>query len=194
MTAHYGKSASVLLRALLEAESRPCHAALRRANKPQGLRHLRSCGILATQSAPLPLPSPVHMQTRSFLNLALPILGSKRIEYMESKVLGYSIKQMFDIVENVGNYKMFVPWCNSSKVLSSRKGVTRAELEVGFPPIVERYISEIHIKPNHQIRAVCNDGALFNHLETVWRFGPGLPGRPDTCTLNFFVSSLNTCQ
>ncbi|CAJ0967813.1 unnamed protein product [Ranitomeya imitator] len=188
MTGHCGKSASVLLRALLEAESRPCHAVLRSAGKRQGLRHLSSCGILASQCTPLPPSSPVHVPTRSFLNLVAPILGSKRMEYTESKVLGYSINQMFDIVANVEDYKMFVPWCNSSKVLSSRNGVTRAELEVGFPPIVERYISEIYIKPNHQIRAVCNDGKLFSHLETVWRFGPGLPGRPDTCKLEFFVS------
>lgn len=188
MAGHCGRSASVLLRALLETESRPCHAALRRAGKQQGLRHLSSCGILASPCTRQPLPSPALVQTRSFLNLAAPILGSKRIDYTESKVLGYSIAEMFDIVANVENYKMFVPWCNSSKVLSSRNGVTRAELEVGFPPLVERYTSQIHIKPNHQIRAVCNDGKLFSHLETMWRFGPGLAGRPDTCTLDFFVS------
>ncbi|XP_044154358.1 coenzyme Q-binding protein COQ10 homolog B, mitochondrial-like [Bufo gargarizans] len=188
MAGHCGRSTSALLRALLEAERGPCHAALRRAGKQHGLRHLNSCGILASQCTRLPLPSPVHVQTRSFLNLVAPILGSKRIDYTESKVLGYSIDQMFDIVANVKDYKMFVPWCNSSKVLSCRNGVTRAELEVGFPPIVERYISEIFVKPNHQIRAVCSDGKLFSHLETVWRFGPGLPGRPDTCTLDFFVS------
>ncbi|KAG8565953.1 hypothetical protein GDO81_013045 [Engystomops pustulosus] len=189
MAGHCGRSSTILLRALLEAESRPCHAALRRSsNKQQGLRHLSSCGILASQSTRLPLPSPVQVQSRSFLNLATPFLGSKRIDYTESKVLGYSIDQMFDIVAKVEDYKMFVPWCKSSKVLSSRNGVTRAELEVGFPPIVERYTSEIYVKPNHQIRAVCNDGKLFSHLETVWRFGPGLPGRQDTCTLDFFVS------
>ncbi|XP_069809237.1 coenzyme Q-binding protein COQ10 homolog B, mitochondrial-like [Dendropsophus ebraccatus] len=191
MAGHCGRNASMLLRALLETESRPCQAALRRAgSKQQGVRHLSSCGILASQCTRLlPLPSPVqHVQARSFLNLTAPILGSKRMDYTESKVLGYSVEQMFDIVANVEDYKMFVPWCKSSKVLSRRNGVTRAELEVGFPPIVERYTSEIFIKPNHQIRAVCNDGKLFSHLETVWRFGPGLPGRPDTCTLDFYVS------
>ncbi|XP_053309802.1 coenzyme Q-binding protein COQ10 homolog B, mitochondrial-like [Spea bombifrons] len=183
-----GRSASVLLRALVEAESRPCQTVIRRAKAQRGFRHLDSCGILASQYPKLPLPSYIQTQTRTFLNFAAPLLGNKRMDYTESKVLGYSIEQMFDIVSNVEDYKMFVPWCNSSKVLSSRKGITKAELEVGFPPIVERYVSEISVIPQHQIRAVCNDGKLFSHLETVWRFSPGLPGRPDTCTLDIYVS------
>ncbi|XP_075033483.1 coenzyme Q-binding protein COQ10 homolog B, mitochondrial-like [Mixophyes fleayi] len=188
MAGHCGRSTSVLLRALLDSESRPCQAVMRRVQKQHGLRHLNSCGILSSRCTQLPLPSPVHVQKRSFLSLAVPFLGSKRMDYAESKVLGYSIGQMFDIVANVEDYKMFVPWCNSSKVLSCHNGVTRAALEVGFPPITEQYVSEISIIPQHKIRAVCNDGKLFSHLETVWRFSPGLSGRPDTCTLDFYVS------
>ncbi|OCT61982.1 hypothetical protein XELAEV_18043066mg [Xenopus laevis] len=189
-TCCWGRSGlSSLTRALLEAEKRQCRALVRTGKKPQGIRYLSSCGILASRCPKLPRPaSPTHIQGRTFLNLAAPLLGSKRIEYSESKVLGFSIEQMYDIVADVQNYKIFVPWCNRSKVLSCKKGVTRAELEVGFPPVVERYVSEISVIPLHQVRAVCCDGKLFNHLETVWRFSPGLSGRPDTCTLDFCVS------
>ncbi|KAG8446627.1 hypothetical protein GDO86_014181 [Hymenochirus boettgeri] len=188
MAGHCRRSVSVVLRSLLEPRSRQCRSVIRGAKKQRqsGLCHLSSCGILATHCTKTPLPSPV--QTRTFLNLAAPLLGSKRMEYSESKVLGFSIEQMYEVVANVENYKIFVPWCNCSQVLSCKKGVTRAELEVGFPPIVERYVSEIYVIPLHQVRAVCRDGKLFSHLETVWRFGPGLPGQADTCTLNFYVS------
>ncbi|KAM4622788.1 coenzyme Q-binding protein COQ10 homolog B, mitochondrial-like [Discoglossus pictus] len=189
MAGHCRRGASVLLRALLEAESRPGLALMGRGTRKQpGVRHLSSCGILATQCQKRLPPAPSQGQTRTFLNIAVPFLGSKRIEYSESRLMNYSIDQMFDVVAKVGDYKIFVPWCNKSNVLSCHKGVIRAELEVGFPPLVERYVSEITILPQHKIRAVCNDGRLFSHLETIWRFNSGLPGKPDTCTLDFFVS------
>uniref|UniRef100_A0A8C5WDP1 Coenzyme Q-binding protein COQ10 START domain-containing protein n=1 Tax=Leptobrachium leishanense TaxID=445787 RepID=A0A8C5WDP1_9ANUR len=179
--------ASALLRALLESDTRP---ALTRTARPNpGVRHGGCCGVLTSDLMKLPRPSPVQIQAqRSFLNLAAPLLGSKRINYSESKTLGYSVKQMFDIVSNVENYKLFVPWCKGSKVLSRNKGVTKAELEVGFPPFMERYVSDISVIPQHQVRAVCSDGKMFSHLETMWRFSPGKSGNSDTCTLDFYVS------
>lgn len=205
---------------------------------------------------------------------------------------------MYELVANVGDYRLFVPWCRRSAVLSRRGHVLRAELEVGFPPLHERYLSEVSLGPR-QIRVSCGvppclglgfasgfgaqqdpcggeklgaggtggeglrctldpetpncscarkaapqqrspcpktapaapcpvpclalgDGAgavpaalpgagcavpgpppaaffalpqavssdcrLFRHLETLWSFGPGLPGRTDSCSLDFSVS------
>uniref|UniRef100_A0A493T9T6 Coenzyme A synthase n=1 Tax=Anas platyrhynchos platyrhynchos TaxID=8840 RepID=A0A493T9T6_ANAPP len=99
----------------------------------------------------------------------------------------YSAQQMYELVANVGDYRLFVPWCRRSAVLSRRGHVLRAELEVGFPPLHERYLSEVSLGPR-QIRAVSSDCRLFRHLETLWSFGPGLPGRTDSCSLDFSVS------
>lgn len=38
-------------------------------------------------------------------------------------------------------------------------------------------------------QAVCTDGKLFNHLETLWRFTPGAAGQTGSCNVEFFVSS-----
>ncbi|XP_066554628.1 coenzyme Q-binding protein COQ10 homolog, mitochondrial isoform X2 [Amia ocellicauda] len=152
--------------------------------------HLGSCGILASRRASLPLPPAATTScppSRTFLNLAAPLIA-RRMEYFEARLMGYSPEQMYDVVSNVDSYKHFVPWCKRSKVVRGHNSVLKAHLEIGFPPIVERYTSEVTVIPNHQVRAVCTDCSLFNHLETVWRFCPGPPDQPESCTVEFHVA------
>lgn len=64
----------------------------------------------------------------------------------------YTPEQLYNVVANVDQYQQFVPWCKKSRVFKGQSGDFQAELEIGCPPIVERYTSEVTIIPNHKVR------------------------------------------
>eukprot|EP00884_Botryococcus_braunii_P023456 jgi/Botrbrau1/9795/Bobra.0322s0003.1 len=109
---------------------------------------------------------------------------SKR--HQERKLIGYSPEQMYEVVADVEKYKEFVPWCQKSKILSTRASrFVKAELEVGFNLFVERYTSDVHLHPPVKVVSHVNDSSLFDHLDSTWEFKPGpVPG---TTWLTFYV-------
>ncbi|KAM3863805.1 coenzyme Q-binding protein COQ10 homolog, mitochondrial [Diretmus argenteus] len=185
------RASPLFFRSLVDmCEARASNAAARGNHRRANIRHLGSCGVLAVRRAPPPLSlaaAAITTPSCSFINLAAPI-STRRMEYTESRTLEFSLEQMYNLVASVDQYQHFVPWCKKSRIMKRRNGDVRAELEIGFPPLVERYTSEVTVVPNYQVRAVCIDGSLFNHLETLWRFSPGAEEQPDSCKVDFSVS------
>ncbi|CAN7997614.1 unnamed protein product, partial [Ixodes hexagonus] len=125
---------------------------------------------------------------RNFFRLVKPSGSDRTLQYSERKLLGYSMDQMYEVVSRVEFYRDFVPWCTRSQVVARNERALTAHMQVGFPPVLESYTSQVQLQRPTLVRAVCRDGRLFNHLETTWRFEPGLQDNPKSCTLDFKAS------
>lgn len=108
--------------------------------------------------------------------------------YKEKQLIGYSPEQMFDVIQDTENYKHFLPFCRQSTVKVKGKDNAKTYLEIGFPPIIESYVSHITFQRPHMIKAECRDGKLFKYLITQWNCDPGLKDNLNTCVITFFVS------
>jgi len=64
------------------------------------------------------------------------------------------MEQMYDIVENVETYHEFVPWCKESQVMQRHDGGFKCRLTVGFPPVVERYMSVVTLSRPYMVKVV----------------------------------------
>ncbi len=94
---------------------------------------------------------------------------TKPLIYNESRILGYSCKQMYQVVSDINRYKLFVPFCKDSKILSSNP--TTAKLVVGFSGYTEEYISDVKLNYNH-VQATSTNTKLFLKLQNDWKFVP----------------------
>ena len=76
------------------------------------------------------------------------------------------MEQLYDVVSNVDDYKYFVPWCRASKTFEQSETHARADLEIGYPPVSEKYTSVLTLtRPN--LVKVCKVFSVY--LPCYWR-------------------------
>ncbi|XP_011311985.1 coenzyme Q-binding protein COQ10 homolog B, mitochondrial [Fopius arisanus] len=122
------------------------------------------------------------------LSTTSQVRGNKSREYEGRKLIGFSMEQIYEVVADVENYKKFVPFCKKSDILWRGEDALNASLSIGFPPLKESYVSKVTMHKPYFVKAECTDGKLFNHLNTLWIFSPGLKNNADTCVIDFSLS------
>lgn len=121
---------------------------------------------------------------RKFFN---PFPSENKKVYFDKRMIGYTPKQVYDVVLDVDKYKEFLPFCEKSKVLKRiGKNQMEAELMINFKIGDIYYISNIEFKENEFIKVNVKDQHwLFKHLTNHWEFQPGT--KEKTCNLSFSV-------
>jgi coenzyme Q-binding protein COQ10 len=102
--------------------------------------------------------------------------------HAETRVLPYSVDQVFDLVADVERYPEFLPWCLGSRIVKREPTEIRADLLIGFKVFRERWHSRVLLARPQQIDIEYVDGP-FRHLENRWRFEPHVEG----CLIDFYV-------
>lgn len=95
---------------------------------------------------------------------------------------------MYDVVADVDNYKSFVPYCKKSTVYKRTATEAKADVVVGFPPLYEKYTSNLTLQAPNLIKSECFDGRLFHYLQNYWGFSAGLKDVPQSCVIDFRVT------
>ena len=87
----------------------------------------------------------------------------------KSALVPYGAAEMFDLVNDIGAYTEFLPWCNRSEVLSRTDSEVEATLELHKGSVSKSFTTR-----NTNSRPESIDIALlggpFRHLEGGWRF------------------------
>jgi ribosome-associated toxin RatA of RatAB toxin-antitoxin module len=89
----------------------------------------------------------------------------------KSVLIWYSAEQMFDLVTDVEAYPRFLPWCDSSSVLSRDAQGMQAQVGIAFGGIRQSFTTRNEHTPGRQVDVRLVDGP-FSMLEGHWRFTP----------------------
>lgn len=83
-------------------------------------------------------------------------------------LVGFSARQMFDLVDNIEAYPQFLPWCRSVNVRRTGE-LTVAELSVGLKGLNQSFTTENRNVPGESIDMRLVEGP-FREFGAAWKF------------------------
>jgi ribosome-associated toxin RatA of RatAB toxin-antitoxin module len=97
-------------------------------------------------------------------------------EIRRSALVSATTRQMFELINDVGNYPGFVPGCSAAAVLERSPEMLRARLTVGSGMLKTSFVTRNRLTPDSCIHMTLEEGP-FRSLDGVWTLTPvTLPG------------------
>jgi coenzyme Q-binding protein COQ10 len=89
----------------------------------------------------------------------------------EQTTLPYGADELFEVVADVKDYPLFVPWCSGARIHSAADREIIADLVIGFGPFQETFTSQVTLDRPRQVSVRAVEGPL-EHLMNTWTFTP----------------------
>ena len=86
-----------------------------------------------------------------------------------SALVYYSPAEMYQLVNDVGAYETFLPWCRSSTVLECTEDMMIASVEIAKGVLNKTFTTRNSLELNRRIGIALVDGP-FKKLEGCWQF------------------------
>jgi ribosome-associated toxin RatA of RatAB toxin-antitoxin module len=86
-----------------------------------------------------------------------------------SALVPYSPRQMFELVNSIGDYPRFLPWCHDSRIMSSNENEVVAGLDITWKGMHKSFTTRNELMPYTGITISLVEGPL-KHLNGIWAF------------------------
>ncbi len=90
----------------------------------------------------------------------------------------HSAEKMYDLVNDIASYPLFLPWCKEVDILSETEDEIRATLHLEKSGLRKSFTTCNRLQKNKMIEIRLLSGP-FSHLEGFWRFVPQEDGQCD---------------
>lgn len=87
----------------------------------------------------------------------------------KSALVHHTAEEMYNLVADVGAYQDFLPWCRSSRLISSEEDRICGEIEVYRAGISQKFTTCNDIDPGRRMTIKLVEGP-FKKLEGAWEF------------------------
>jgi len=87
----------------------------------------------------------------------------------KTALVPYNCSQMFDLVNNVKDYPIFLPWCKSVTLISQTDSEIVATVQMGGAGLEQSFTTKNIITLNKTIQMSLVNGP-FDHLSGDWKF------------------------
>jgi ribosome-associated toxin RatA of RatAB toxin-antitoxin module len=88
-----------------------------------------------------------------------------------SALIPFSVKQMYDLVDDINSYPQFVPYCQKTTIIERNDNRVIAELQVAKSGLAKAFTTKNTLLPHDRIDMELVDGP-FSHLVGAWSFIP----------------------